>query len=107
MRPTRAEPDGEDPPRVSASRRRSRRRLAAAAALLVVAAWCIGVELFQLTGIRARRARIPPAMLVLGTVFDARDLIVYLVTIAALAALDTASRRRRTRLARARVGRLR
>lgn len=147
MRPTRAEPHKEDPPRVSASRRRSRRRLAAAAALLVVvtaglavngllpdtaatdiagdalyaaaayvfvvllapcvasvvvgavaAAWCVGVELLQLTGIpHAAGAAFPPAMLVLGTVFDARDLIVYLVTIAALAALDTALRRRGTR----------
>jgi hypothetical protein len=52
-------------------------------------AWCVLVELFQLTGIPQRLgAAFSPAMLVLGTVFDARDLFVYAVVIIAVFATD-------------------
>lgn len=68
-------------------------RLSALVAATIAAAWCVGVELFQLTGLPlVWGARFAPAMLVLGTVFDARDLVVYLVTIAVLAAFDLAIR---------------
>ena len=50
----------------------------------IAAAWCVGVELFQLTGLpSAWGASFAPVTLLLGTVFDARDLVVYIVTIAA------------------------
>ena len=55
----------------------------------IAAAWCTAVELFQLTGLPlVWGAQFSPVMLVLGTVFDARDLVVYLVTIALATALD-------------------
>lgn len=61
----------------------------------LAAAWCIAVELFQLTGLPERwGAAFAPATLVLGTVFDARDLVVYVVAIAAAATLDLMWRRR-------------
>ncbi|MET0297812.1 MAG: DUF2809 domain-containing protein [Microbacterium sp.] len=74
-------------------------RLPVLAVGAVAAAWCVGVELFQLTGIPLDLgAAFPPAMLVLGTVFDARDLVVYVVAIALTtvtdAALRAAARRR-------------
>ena len=57
-------------------------------------AWCVAVEVFQLTGIPlALGAGFTPAMLVLGTVFDLRDLIVYLAAIALLTAADSAAAR--------------
>ncbi|MCZ4068330.1 DUF2809 domain-containing protein [Microbacterium sp. H37-C3] len=70
------------------------------AATVVVAAvagiWCIAVELLQLSDLPARAATVfPPAVLVLGTVFDARDLLVYVVTIVITGALDAVWRRRR------------
>ncbi|WP_256728892.1 DUF2809 domain-containing protein [Microbacterium oleivorans] len=72
---------------------RLRIRLAAA----IGAAWCVAVELLQLTGLPASAgASFPPAMLVLGTVFDPRDLVVYLVTIGFAAGTDAALRRIRT-----------
>lgn len=59
----------------------------------VAAAWCIAIELFQLTGIPvALGAEFLPAMLVLGTVFDPRDLLVYVVTIVLVAAVDAVVR---------------
>ncbi|WP_349427797.1 DUF2809 domain-containing protein [Microbacterium sp. LWS13-1.2] len=62
--------------------------------------WCVGVELFQLTGLPlAWGAEFPPAMLLLGTVFDTRDLVVYIATIAVVTALDAVVRSR-TRAAR-------
>lgn len=68
-------------------------RLPALAAAAIAAGWCTGVELFQLTGLPLTwGAQFPPVMLVLGTVFDARDLVVYLATIAAVTALDAAIR---------------
>ena len=59
----------------------------------VSAAWCVAVELFQLTGIPlALGAHFMPAMLVLGTVFDPRDLVVYVVTVAVATLVDGVSR---------------
>ncbi|MFT4136162.1 DUF2809 domain-containing protein [Microbacterium sp.] len=56
---------------------------------------CVAVELFQLTGVpQTVGAAFPPAMLVLGTVFDARDLAVYPSAIAVLVVLDALARRR-------------
>lgn len=80
--------------------RAARRWGAVALAVAVVAAvaggWCIVVELLQLSDLPARAATVfPPAVLVLGTVFDARDLLVYVVTIVIAGALDAAWRRRR------------
>jgi hypothetical protein len=58
-------------------------------AALIAGAWCVAVELFQLTGLpETWGAAFTPVMLVLGTVFDLRDLLVYAATVAALAALD-------------------
>ncbi|SIT77136.1 DUF2809 domain-containing protein [Microbacterium sp. RU33B] len=57
----------------------------------IAAAWCIGIELFQLTGVPVRVAEVfAPAVLVLGTVFDARDLVVYVLAIAVVTAVDVA-----------------
>lgn len=51
--------------------------------------WCTVIELFQLTGLPlAWGDGFPPIMLVLGTVFDARDLIVYTVTVLVAATAD-------------------
>lgn len=70
-------------------------RVRSLAAGLVAGGWCVAVELFQLTGVPLTAgAAFPPAMLVLGTVFDARDLVVYLVAIAAVTATDAALRAR-------------
>ncbi|MFL0566803.1 DUF2809 domain-containing protein [Microbacterium sp. 179-I 1D1 NHS] len=60
----------------------------------IVVAWSVGVELFQLTGLPVAWAgEWPPIVLVFGTVFDARDLLVYAVTGAVLATTDAAVRR--------------
>lgn len=68
-------------------------RLPALAAGAIAAAWCTAVELFQLTGLPlAWGTQFPPVMLVLGTVFDGRDLVVYLVTIALTTGLDAGIR---------------
>jgi hypothetical protein len=70
-------------------------RLPALAVGGIAMLWCVGVELFQLTGLPlAWGAEFPPAMLVLGTVFDARDLVVYIATIAVATALDAVVRSR-------------
>ena len=64
----------------------------------VAAAWCVAVELLQLSGFPASAGEaFPPAMLVLGTVFDVRDLVVYLVTVGIAAGADAALHRIRTR----------
>lgn len=56
---------------------------------LVAWVWCTAIELFQLTGLPlAWGDGFPPIMLVLGTVFDARDLVVYTVTVLAVATAD-------------------
>ena len=68
----------------------------------ITAAWCVAVELFQLTGIPlALGAVFPPAMLALGTVFDGRDLLVYLVTAVVLVAADAVVSRARAGASRA------
>ncbi len=59
-------------------------------------AWCVAVELFQLTGLPlAWGAAWPPIMLVLGSVFDVRDLIVYTASGLAVGCADTLLNRRR------------
>lgn len=64
----------------------------------IAGAWCVAVELFQLTGLPLEwGATFRPAMLLLGTVFDPRDVAVYLVTVGMLTladALATAAARR-------------
>jgi len=60
----------------------------------IVVAWSVGVELFQLTELPVAWAgEWPPIVLVFGTVFDARDLLVYAVTGLVLAVTDAAVRR--------------
>lgn len=62
----------------------------------IALAWCVGIEVFQLTGIPlAAGTAFPPAMLVLGTVFDPRDLVVYASAILVLTAADAALSRGR------------
>lgn len=57
-------------------------------------AWSAGVELLQLTGVPHRLGELlPPLTLVLGTAFDARDLVVYAVAAALLTAIDGLSGR--------------
>lgn len=69
-------------------------RLPSVAAGAIAVAWCVGVELFQLTGVPERVGDVfPPAVLVLGTVFDARDLVVYAATIAVVTLVDVVFRR--------------
>ncbi|MFJ6679707.1 DUF2809 domain-containing protein [Microbacterium sp. NPDC091382] len=64
----------------------------------IVIAWSIGVELFQLTGLPVAWAgEWPPIVLVFGTVFDGRDLLVYAVTGVVLAVTDTSVRAAITR----------
>ena len=61
------------------------------AAGITAAAWSVAVELFQATGIpSALAAAFPPMALVLGTAFDARDLVVYVFAALVATALDTA-----------------
>ena len=75
-------------------------RLPALATGAIAAAWCVAVELFQLTGLPlAWGATFPPVMLILGTVFDARDLLVYVVTIVLATAVDALARRVRNGVA--------
>ncbi|ODT40214.1 MAG: hypothetical protein ABS62_10945 [Microbacterium sp. SCN 70-200] len=55
----------------------------------LVLAWTVGIELFQLTGLPAAwGSHFTPFMLVLGTVFDARDLLVYAVAAVLVTAVD-------------------
>lgn len=62
----------------------------------IALAWCIGVELFQLTGVPlAAGEAFLPAMLVLGTVFDPRDLVIYASTILVFGVVDAAISRAR------------
>ena len=57
----------------------------------VAAAWCVAVELFQLTGVPlAAGLGFPPAKLLLGTGFDPRDLIVYVLAAATAGTVDAA-----------------
>ena len=55
----------------------------------IALAWCVAVELFQLTGLPIRwGAGFPPVTLLLGTVFDSRDLLVYALAVAGAFAVD-------------------
>lgn len=64
-------------------------RLPALAAGAIAAAWCVAVELFQLTGLPLSwGAQFSPVMLLLGTVFDPRDLVIYVAAIALATAVD-------------------
>jgi hypothetical protein len=66
-------------------------RLPPWAVAAIAAGCCIAVELFQLTGIPlAVGAAFAPAMLALGTVFDPRDLAIYVMTVAVACAIDAA-----------------
>lgn len=58
-------------------------------------AWCTAVELFQLTGLPELWAvSFRPVVLVLGTVFDPRDLAVYAVAAIGAGMVDTFARPR-------------
>lgn len=55
----------------------------------IAAGWCIAVELFQLTNVPLQAGAVfPPASLLLGTVFDTRDLLIYAVTVVLCASGD-------------------
>lgn len=55
----------------------------------IAAGWCIAVELFQLTNIPLQLGAVfPPASLLVGTVFDRRDLLIYTVTVVLCASAD-------------------
>lgn len=59
----------------------------------VAAGWCIAVELLQLTGLPAAwGAAFPPVRLVLGTGFDGRDILVYVMAVGVCAATDAVIR---------------
>lgn len=63
------------------------------AVALGAATWGVAVELFQLTGLPERwGAAFAPVMLVLGTVFDPRDIVIAIVTAGACAAVDATLR---------------
>jgi len=69
---------------------------------IAAAAWCVAVELFQLTGLPERiGAAFRPAMLLLGTVFDPRDLLAYVAAVGADVAVDAALIAMRRRSSRA------
>ena len=75
--------------------------------VLAIAAtgWCVFVELLQLSGLPVALAeRIPPIALVLGTGFDARDLVVYASAVLVAAAADAAVSSRALRRGRSTVG---
>jgi hypothetical protein len=64
-------------------------KLGTAAAL-----FCVAIELFQLTGIRAAHARLPVVRWLVGTQFSGHDLTCYFVGTLAIGALDMLWRRR-------------
>ncbi|KQR20889.1 ribosomal maturation YjgA family protein [Microbacterium sp. Leaf151] len=75
--------------------------------ILAIAAtgWCVFVELLQLSGLPVALAeRIPLIALVLGTGFDARDLVVYASAVLVAAAADAAITSRVLRRGRSTVG---
>lgn len=64
----------------------------------VALAWCVAVELLQLTGLPEQwGAEFRPLMLVFGTVFSATDLAFYALGVALAAGLDAVIRRSRGR----------
>lgn len=67
----------------------------------VALAWCVAVELFQLTGLPEQwGAAFRPLMLVFGTVFSPSDLLFYALGVAVAAIVDRACMRRRSSRAR-------
>lgn len=71
-------------------------RLRPASVAVIAATFCVAVELFQLTGLpRVWAESFRPIALVLGSGFDARDLVVYVVAVALAALLDSVVARRR------------
>jgi len=67
----------------------------------VALAWCVAVELFQLTGFPEQwGAAFRPLMLVFGTVFSPSDLLFYALGVAVAAVVDRACMRRRSSRAR-------
>lgn len=64
-------------------------RLSPIACGAIALTWCAAVELFQLTGVPlVWGAAVPALKLVLGTGFDARDLVVYTAAVAASVVID-------------------
>ncbi|MDU0365699.1 DUF2809 domain-containing protein [Microbacterium sp. KSW4-17] len=64
------------------------------------AAWCVAVELLQLTVLPITLAeRMPVAALVLGSGFDARDLVVYVLAVVSALGVDGVVTRVRARRA--------
>ncbi|WP_261166271.1 DUF2809 domain-containing protein [Microbacterium sp. Marseille-Q6965] len=75
-------------------------RLAAPAVGAFAAGWCVAVELLQLTALPAAAASaFRPAVLLLGTAFDPRDLAVYLAAVALLVVADIGAALRSGRFA--------
>ncbi|MFT4215720.1 MAG: DUF2809 domain-containing protein [Micropruina sp.] len=68
-----------------------------AVAAVIAGSACVAIELFQLTGLpRLWAATFSPIALVLGTGFDVRDLVVYVVAVAVAGLIDRFSRRTTT-----------
>ena len=66
-------------------------RLPAPAVGAIALGWCVAIELLQLTPLPGMAAAVLPAsMLILGTVFDGRDLIVYALTAIVATGVDVA-----------------
>lgn len=56
---------------------------------LAAAGWCVAVELLQRTGLPfALAEHVPLVALVLGTGFDVRDLVVYILAVIAVVSID-------------------
>jgi hypothetical protein len=71
-------------------------RLRRSAVVVGAAAFCAGIELFQLTDIPAHIGQaVPLARFVLGTSFDPIDLVAYAIGIALVAGLDIVTSRLR------------
>lgn len=70
-------------------------RLAPAVVAITAGGWCVAVELFQLTGLPLQwGGAFAPVTLLLGTVFDGRDLIVYVLAVLVAAGVDSVVGRR-------------
>ncbi|MFT4295375.1 MAG: DUF2809 domain-containing protein [Micropruina sp.] len=72
-------------------------RVRPAAVAAIAGSLCVAIELFQLTGLpHAWASGFPPIALVLGTGFDVRDIVVYVVAVAVVGLIDRFSRRTTT-----------
>lgn len=61
----------------------------------IVLVWCVGVELLQLTNVPHQIVAVfPPAVLLLGSTFDARDLLVYAIAALMITGIDEVRARR-------------